>query len=284
MVSKLAIATNLLRSIAVLAAVVSASSSIAQSKVDLVRSENNEVCTAYHEVLQVLQSQTRGRAGALHCDRTIPENFSNFQNLDWKAGQFTLRDSGALARINAFRWRRDVNPQLYLSAEESKVWKGTKRETARARQHFDNLQEKAFLFGNSVADFDIDNDGVPDPIYLDRECGGSSGTVLLILNRQRTNIDYKRSLLTLRHPTWQQLRNQLRLEFAGDTANTLDPFLTSHYSVFAYRGTSYFDYWSKLPAKSASPAVPEGSDEYLLRVFSIQRNSVAQVCKYRVIQ
>ncbi|MFH2043608.1 MAG: hypothetical protein ABIK92_00495, partial [Pseudomonadota bacterium] len=156
-------------------------------------------------------------------------------------------------KISDFLWKRDANPATYFYGDLSK-WQGTKKQLADAYKRYiyfrHEISRNTIPNEHLVAEVDIDNDGVVEPVYLDQMY--STPTLLLVLKPDYSNIDFEKTKLITMHPSrkkagWKDVRvlsseEKKYLKFMTKT-HTSDAIQALYYGVFIYKNNTYFDFW-----------------------------------------
>lgn len=204
------------------------------------------------------------------------------------------RDSKLDLHISEFFWKRDVNPVKYFRKDISK-WRGTEKELAEAYKRFlcfrHEISQWKVPNSHLVAEVDIDNDGVKEPIYLDAMY--AHPTLLLVLKNDYSGIDYEKTKLVMMHPSWKDLKlgyvEKLKKVYGKIQSEKNKPIYIavgdalagSKYDVFIFKGKTYFDLWG-FPDEYA-PGWHSKLDSYL-RVFIAENKHTNEVCKYKFFQ
>jgi len=100
-----------------------------------------------------------------------------------------------------------VNSAKYFRGDLSK-WNGTKEQYTEAFKRYRSFRHKISRWevpnNHLVAEVDIDNDGVPEPVYLDQMY--TTPTLLLVLRPDYSDIDYDKTKLVMMHPSRKKAR------------------------------------------------------------------------------
>ena len=252
-----------------------------------------EVCEAYEKNLNSFKPR-----GPFRGNRPINPEFKDFSKPDLKGwvedptpGSRTFPEE----KIDRFLWERDANP-VYSYRGGIAKWRGTPAQYEEAWKRFKFLRRGP---GIQTADrekigaVDIDNDGTPDNVYLD-ERGNDLGAPLLVLNADRSDLDYAKTKLVMQHPSRkEQGLGELRKLAPGERATAeaekfgYTPFEDSlhgaSYDVFQYKNRTYFDLWWIRHTDYQGKLDFEVGVGKPLRVFVIENNRTREVCTYKYI-
>jgi len=262
----------------------------------LVKGEGIDVCEAYKKNLNSYSMKLLPMAH--WWIRKLDPAMKDFSSPKWErifdGGILKFpRESDILIRISKFIWNRDVNPVEYVTVSDVSKWRGTKEQKAAAYKRYMFLRHESgkVIRGHLIAEIDIDNDGKPEPVYLDDLYQTGKGGPLIILKHDYTDIDYEKTKLVMVHPSrkeagWKDLRDCTEREqkegyplckygkIATGDASTLS------YGVFVYKGKTYFDVWG------GSDPNDSGAENYYpfanhLHVFIVEKKTTSEICRYR---
>ncbi|HJY76234.1 MAG TPA: hypothetical protein VKE95_06345 [Burkholderiales bacterium] len=233
---------------------------------EIVRGAGTEICEAYQNNLNSL-----GPAVPMMCERRINPDDEHFRKPVWDR----IDVSDVMDRIDDFLWKRDANPAYYIPMSR---WRGTKEQYREARRNYAVDRSRRSVIGHLAAKIDIDNDGQPENVYLDKICGSSFGSLLLVLNDQGSDIDRAKTALVMRHPS-RATRRLPDVTKHSPPHPVGDSLHKAHYDVFQYNGKTYFDLWWE------GSSYTDGASEHVeqLRVFIAQKKQVREVCTYRFV-
>jgi len=258
----------------------------------LVKGEGIEVCEAYRNNLNSFKPRSPMEY------RKLNPQMADFSKPAWvhldDIRNRIPRDSNLDLHISKFLWDRDVNPAKYFRDDLSK-WRGTKKQLADAYKLFLVLRHEISRWKvpntHLIAEVDIDNDGVLEPVYLDSMY--DHPTLLLVLKNDYSGIDYKKTKLVMMHPSWKELGRgyyePLRMDAGGNEPNDInriyvavgDALAGSIYSVFIFKGKTYFDLWG-FPDEYLVSGWRGPFDNYL-RVFIAENKNINEICKYKFV-
>ncbi|MFH2046997.1 MAG: hypothetical protein ABIK92_17855, partial [Pseudomonadota bacterium] len=211
-----------------------------------------EVCEAYEKNLNSLKPNSPIYR------RTNPE-LKDFSTPKWESqwtSHWIARAPTGIylpRKISDFFWKRDVNPAKYFRGDLSN-WQGTKKQLSDTYKRYIQFRHKmssgTIPNNHLVAEVDIDNDGVVEPVYLDNMY--STPTLMLVLKPDYSDIDYEKTKLITMHPSrkkagWKDVRElsseeKRYLKFMTKT-HTSDAIQALYYGVFIYKNNTYFDFW-----------------------------------------
>ena len=261
---------------------------------EVVKGKGVDVCDAYEKALN---APPPNRVPA-SCRRIVPKDprhpgeAKEFSQPQWKEIN-KWKNEALLREIWEYEFSRNVNPVHYFAVNRWNDWRGTPEQYAIAHQFFIGNQEDAWGVPQYIAEFDIDNDGVREPIYLDRNCTGMTGghALFVVLTTDGKNIDREKTERTqARQPFAARGRHVFRSAVKGlwgdsptdverGSAPVEDAWGWAAYDFFFYRGKTYYDlWWSRRPDYHGKPDSKVGR----LRVFITERDKKArEVCTYR---
>ena len=265
----------------------------------LVKGEGIDVCEAYKKNLNSYSMKVLPMAHWMI--RKLDPEMKDFSSPKWErildGGIRKFSNAGdILIRISNFIWERDVNPVEHITVSDVPKWRSTKEQKAAAYKHYYYLRHEMgrVMRGHLIAEIDIDNDGKPEPVYLDRLYETSNGGPLIILKNDYTDIDYEKTKLVMVHPSrkeagWKDLRDCTEREqkegyplckygkIATGDASSLS------YGVFLYKGKTYFDLWG-----GSDPNDSGGKTYYPfanhLHVFIVDKNNTSEICRYKYVR
>lgn len=258
----------------------------------LVKGEGTEVCEAYKKNLNSFQPRLPMEY------RKLNPQMQDFSEPKWvhldEIRNRIPSDSNLDLRISKFLWDRDVNPAKYFTGELSK-WHGTKRQIADAQKRFLYLRHEISQWkvpsSHLIAQVDIDNDGAFEPVYLDSMY--AHPTLLLVLKKDYSDIDYDKTKLVMMHPSRKDLAlgysEPLQKDDRGIPPDHMkrsyvavdDALRGSLYGIFLFKGKTYFDLWG-FPDGYNAPGWDSPFDNYL-RVFIAENMSTNEICKYKFV-
>jgi hypothetical protein len=232
--------------------------------------------------------------------RKINPVLKDFKEPRWESVRFEGAKrippgSDVLIRISNFLWERDANPAHYVTITEWPKWRGTKKQLAAAyKSYFYERHESGKVMpGHQIVDIDIDNDGRPEPVYLDRlyDIPG----VLLVLKPNYSDIDDRKTKLVLMHPSFKELGlgyfEPVKKEGGWGIApsNVKRGFDEVHtaltgafYGVFFFKDKTYFDLWG-FPDERRVQGWRSLLDSRL-HVFIAEKGNTTEICTYKFVQ
>lgn len=243
---------------------------------ELVKGKGVEMCEAYEKNLNSFKPGLPFRGA-----RPINPEFKDFSKPDLKPGSFPAD------KIYRLLWERDVNPIYYFPVTEWSKWRGTPEQYTRAWESFREGRRRG-QFGDKIGLVDIDNDGNPDTIYLDQRV--EVGALLLVLNTDRSDLDYDKTKFVMQHPSRkEQGLGELRPlekdapDYHPDKKFGFTPvedaLYGAAYDVFRYKNKTYFDlWWTRHPDYQGKLDFQVGKP---LRVFMIENNKTREICTYK---
>ena len=258
----------------------------------LVKGEGTEVCEAYKKNLNLFKPRVPMEY------RKLNPQMGDFSKPTWvhldDIRNRIPRDSNLDLHISKFLWDRDVNPAKYFRDDLSK-WRGTKKQLADAYKLFLVLRHEISRWkvpnNHLIAEIDIDNDGVLEPVYLDSMYGDP--TLLLVLKNDYSDIDYEKTKLVMMHPSRKDLGlgyfKPVQKDDRGippdyikrDYVAVDDALRGSLYGIFLFRDKTYFDLWG-FPDGYDAPGWHSPFDNYL-RVFISENRKTNEICKYKFV-
>lgn len=255
----------------------------------LVKGEGIEVCEAYKNNLNSFKPKWPKDYRKLNPQM---HDFSEPRWVDLDDIRNKIRHNPDF-EISKFLWNRDVNPVRYFTDDLSK-WRGTKQQLADAYKRFlylrHEISRRKVPRYHRVAELDIDNDGVPEPVYQDSMY--AHPTLLLVLKNDYSDIDYEKTKLVMMHPSWKDLGlGYFEPVKEGDSAippESLkrgyipvgDGLSGSIYDVFLFKGKTYFTLWG-FP-DNYSPGWRSRFDN-CLRVFIAEKGNTQEICTYKFL-
>lgn len=257
---------------------------------ELIQGKGVEVCEAYEKNLNSFKPRQPFR-----CGRPVNPEYKDFTKpvfkgpLDMVVPGQDARSYPVVKKIGRFLWERDANPIYYFSAAWS-TWRGTPEQYERAWQKFSYGRERYYMDRWKIAEVDIDNDGKPDAVYRDGQC--STGMLLLVVNKDMTDIDRTKTPLVMPHPSRKEQRlGEFRplagREIVGDShphkkfgrTPVEDSLSGASYDVFRYKNKVYFDlWWSRHPDYKGELDFLVGGP---LRVYMIENKQTREICTYK---
>ncbi len=254
---------------------------------ELEKGKGVEVCEAYEKNLNSFKPRAPFR-----CDRPISPEFKDFTKPVFKGPESLPVDRvvpGAVIRkVERFLWERDVNPVYYFPVTEWPKWKGTKEQYDQAWRKYNYNRESNYMNRWKIAEVDIDNDGTPETVYRDGQC--PSGALLLVVNKDMTDIDRAKTELVMPHPSRkaQGLGEFRPLEKDAPDYHpdkkfgrtwVEDSLHGAGYDVFRYKNKTYFDlWWFDHPDYQSKSDIEVGKP---LSVFVIDNKQTREICTYR---
>jgi len=259
---------------------------------DLVKGKGVEVCEAYEKNLNSFKPRLPFRG-----QRPVNPEFKDFSKPDLKGSYEDPSPENPRSfpaeKIDRFLWERDANPIYQFPVTEWPKWRGTPEQYERAWKSFRTRKGPGHNIGNQgdlVGLVDIDNDGTPDNIYLDR--WGEVTGPLLVLNADRSDLDYEKTKLTMQHPSRKEQGMGEFRPLAKDAPDyhphkkfgrtwVEDSLYGAGYDVFQYKSRTYFDlWWIRHPDHQGKLDFQVGKP---LRVFIIENNKTREICTYKYI-
>lgn len=256
---------------------------------ELTNGQGVEVCEAYE-----LNLNYREPRGPFQGQRPIHPMFPEFSKPDLKSWHEDPTPDRIVPekKIDRFLWERDVNPVYWYRGGIAK-WRGTPTQYEAAWKYYKFLKRGPGIQlpnrGDLVGEADIDNDGAPDQVYLDR-VDDNWGAPLLVLNADRSDIDYEKTKLVMQHPSRrEQGLGELRKLAPGERATAEaekfgwtpveDALQGASYDVFIYKNATYFDlWWIHHPDYQGKLDLLVGKP---LRVFVIEHGQTRNICSYK---
>jgi len=257
----------------------------------MIKGKGCEVCEAYEKNLNSLSKPKSPTY------RRINPEFKDFSTPKWMSlnnvwGAKVPPDANLNLKISDFLWKRDVNPAKYFRGDLSK-WHGTKKQYADAYKRYCYFRHEISRWkvpnNHLVAEVDIDNDGVPELVYLDQMY--SPPTLLLVLKPDYSDIDYEKTKLVMMHPSRKEagLKDVRELSSNEREKNpalknwtkitTDDAFNSLYYGVFIYKNKTYFDLWGLGDSGFYGTLDPENR----LRVFLCEKGKTSEICTYKSV-
>ncbi len=264
----------------------------------LVKGEGMDVCEAYKKNSNSYSMKVLPMAHWMI--RKLDPEMKDFSSPKWErifdGGILKFpKESDVLIRISNFIWERDVNPVGYITVSDWPKWRGTKEQKVAAYKYYMFLRHESgkVIRGHLIAEIDIDNDGKPEPVYLDRLYPTSNGGSLIILKNDYSDIDYEKTKLVTVHPSrkeagWKDLRDCTKGERKEDPLCKYGKIATGDasslsYGVFFYKGKTYFDVWG------GSDPNDSGAETYYpfanhLHVFIVEKKTTSEICRYKYVR
>lgn len=256
---------------------------------EIVKGKGVKVCEAYERNLNSFKPRSPFR-----CDRPVSPDLKDFSKPVFK-GSYDLIVPGAgtrsypvVKKVERFLWERDANP-VYNFRDGMSKWRGTPEQYEQTWRHFLSQRERQYMDRWKIAEIDIDNDGTPDTVYRDGQC--PTGTLLLVVNKDMTDIDRARTQLVMPHPSRKtQGLGEYRKLTPGERAaaperggytEVEDALHGASYDVFQYKNKTYFDlWWIQHPDYQGKLDFQVGKP---LRVLAIENNRTREICTYKYI-
>jgi len=256
----------------------------------LIKGKGVEVCEVYGKNLNSLKLKV-----PMKRERKFNPEFTDFGQPEWEGGE--TFDQKLSDKINSFLWERDVNPIYYFPVTEYKNWKGTPEQYAQTWKRYKQVRQRTLAMGPPISRVDIDNDGKVENIYLESKCKiCENNGIPLVLNYEKTNIDFEKTSLLLQHPSRKTEGDGI---LTDDGKKVSDAVHSIFYDVFIYKQKTYFDLYidlhhifiekeSRIWGKLQPPAIitekskkrkatePDG----ILRVFIIENQKTQEICTY----
>lgn len=262
---------------------------------ELVDGKGAEVCEAYEKNLNSFKPKV-----PMACARAINPEFPDFSQPNWTRGDAGLTPTGVALytlylEFGELLWERDANPVWFVSEETWQKWKATPEQMAEARRRYDYGRERSLSRSPLIAEFDIDNDGQKEPMYIEQPCGSGFASRLAVLAQGWQHIDRKKTELVTPHPPFstiikssghkyfQPVDTTRRTAIPSEIKRGYEPIATTlsgmWYDVFFFRGETYFDrWWTPSPEYNDIPT-PEGVGK--LEVFQSTPAGTNLLCSYR---
>lgn len=263
---------------------------------ELEKGKGVEVCEAYGKNLNSFKTGQPFRV-----TRPVNPEFKDFSKpvlyddleYDFIPGSQQSSDKSIqrlIANIDSFLWKRDINPIYWYRGGLAK-WRGTPAQYEEAWKYYKfSKRGPGIQTPNSdmVGEVDIDNDGVPERVYLDRH-GEGKGVPLLVLNADHSDLDYAKTKLVMQHPSRkEQGLGELRKLAPGERADAeaeefgftpvVDAWHGASYDIFLYKNKTYFDlWWTRHPDYHGDLDFLVGKP---LRVFVIENGRTREICTY----
>lgn len=257
---------------------------------ELINGQGVEVCEAYEQNLNYGEPR-----GPFQGQRPVNPGSKDFSKPDLKGSYEDPSPENPRSypekKIDRFLWERDANPVYWYRGGIAK-WRGTTEQYAQAWKLFSMRYAPGHMVasqGHKVGQVDIDNDGVPDNIYLN-QWGAGAGASLLVLNADRSDLDYEKTRLVMQHPSRkEQGLGDLRKLAPGERATAEaeqfgwtpveDALRGANYDVFLYKNKAYFDlWWYSHPDYQGKLDLLVGKP---LRVFVIENGQTRNICSYK---
>lgn len=248
---------------------------------ELDKGKGEEVCEAYAENLRLLKPNK-----IQICHRRISPLLKDFSEPEFT--RFYTDSKTIYPNIARFLWERDANPVYYYRPSNNEEWKGTPKQYKIAWKDYLATRKRRAGLGHKITSVDIDNDGELDEIYLDRACG-NYGSIMMVLTKDRNEIDKKKTELVMQHPSRKEARwpNYVDVK-EGDWAatsfvgqgymNAPDAIHHVFYDVFSYKDKTYFDQWWNRHVDFKGRSNHEAGR---LRVFRIENDTRREICSYK---
>lgn len=254
-----------------------------------------EVCESYKKNLDSFKNKFNRFGYSFLTARGINAEFKDFSKPKWEnllGSDKVPRAVNPHLKISDFFWKRDVNPVEFFRDDPSK-WQGTKKQYAEAYKRYFYFRHEApyrqVPRNHFIAEIDIDNDGTPEPVYLDQMY--STPTLLLVLLRDYSDIDYEKTKLVQIHLSRKELglkdvrdispkEKEKRPELKNwTTSSTGDALHILNYGVFIYKNKTYFDFWGLSDA-----GLYGGEEEHQrLRIFFSEKGKTTEICTIKLV-
>lgn len=223
-------------------------------------------------------------ANAEMSEGAIQRNLKFFES---QIKPFAIRNDARLARYYTYQYSEEFGWR-----SEDAEWKGTKEQKRIASLSLDSRIENSLVVHTlPIAYIDIDNDGIPDPVFFflrepaswkPRSLGVPLGAPI-ILTSDLNGIDTPRTLSILRRPipydatsTWREVPRMRRKMAAGD-------FLSdSEYGFFRYESRNYFDVDFRQDGLDATP--PIENDFNISRVYLSEHGETHAICEIECVR
>lgn len=277
---------NSLKTLAVFTTLVFAAAPAMAGQYVLEKGKGVEVCEAYAKNLNSFKPRQPFR-----CERPVSSDFPDFSKPQFKdpsdMPQGFVYPGALVSKVERFLWERDANPAYHFPVEEWSKWKGTKEQYAEAWRSYNHDRKRNFMNRWSLTQIDIDNDGIVDTVYRDGNCNQSA--LLLVVNKDMTEIDRGRTELVMPHPSRKsQGMGEFRpLEIDAPDYHpdkkfgrtpVEDSLHGAGYDAFRYKERTYFDLWWTLhPDYQGKDDMQVGK----LRVYSIENKRSREICTYK---
>lgn len=250
------------------------------------------VCEAYENNLNSFKPKT-----PMTCARAVSPDMPDFAKPHWERPSDSLAPNGVSVAepywaMSELLWRRDVNPVVLFRRDKWPQWRGTPEQVKKAREGFED--QRSTLYGAYppyIAEFDMDNDGTYEPMYLEQPCGSVYGARLAVLNPDWKTLNRKKTALVMPHAPFKEMGYGMLQpakkadgtplpEYAGTgyLRPVEDAWHWLYYDVFFYKGRTYFDqWWRSHPNFHGKTDMEVGR----LRVFEATPQGTNEVCTYR---
>ncbi|HEY4367139.1 MAG TPA: hypothetical protein VGN07_07860 [Steroidobacteraceae bacterium] len=185
-------------------------------------------------------------------------------------------------QVDDYIWRRGVNPGAFQTEDEAREWVGTSAQVAGARRSFDANRERFYDAPSNEAlysEFDVDNDGVDEPVYHDgRNCHYLGfGSLLFVLKPDYSGIDLLKTDRLMVYPP-RSVSAPLFFRQKSSSENlrlTSDAMRSARYGVFLFKDKSYITVWGFSP--SGDP-----KQDATIHVFVLEKDRRAEVCSISI--
>ncbi len=252
------------------------------------------VCEAYEKNLNSFAPKV-----PMTCNRPVNKETLGFDEPAWdkvEGGGLTTKGVPIYTLnelIGEFLWKRDANPVYQFGITKWPEWQGTPKQLKVAHDAYmrERSSRDVMLTWRRVDEFDIDNDGVPEPVWFEQPCGSSFGAFLVVLTPDHKAIDRVKTERVMPHPPFKDRsrRGVFRSVKQGDWGippsdikrgygPAEDAIHGLYYDLFFYQGRTYFDqWWAQHPDFKGRSDVEVGR----LRVFEATPQATRQLCSYR---
>ncbi|MEW5993459.1 MAG: lysozyme inhibitor LprI family protein [Candidatus Zixiibacteriota bacterium] len=250
-----------------------------------------EVCEAYRKNLNSYRPKV-----PFTCGRPVNKAIAGFERQPGWRRPFGGRaptgekDYTYYDQMSKLLWPRDVNPAIYHTVTEWPNWQGTPEQLMKAKEKFEYDRETLFMVHPPyITKLDIDNDGTPEPVYLEQPCGSVFGARIAALTPDWKGIDRKKTEKLMPHPPFARngrsvfrsmFPNEIFTQEERERGYTAieDAWHDLYYDVFLYRGAAYFDqWWGMHPDFKGKTDMVAGR----LRVFQSTTDDTKEVCVYK---
>jgi hypothetical protein len=187
-----------------------------------------------------------------------------------------------LSNVEQFVWERDANPARYFWIDRLPDWQRTPDQLREARELFHQRFEGGIgAVGYQLGSLDLDNDGTPEnTLFSVRQ----SGTTLLVLNADRTDVDVAKTERILKHPSraaaqWPDVRAPWPDELSAERVRpVVDAYYGARYGALLYEGTAYVWFaWDTHPQYSITEWTRRRTEHIYRTVGELSE----EVCEFR---
>lgn len=214
-----------------------------------------EVCEEYGKHLHLVNPVNPARLYTRH-EQKFNSQFKDFNKPEWE--KYFGSNNELFDKVDLFLWESDANPAYHNDVVEGKNLRNSKKQRAGAWKRYKAMRQAILVLGLPISKTDIDNDGKIENVIFD----SVNSEILLVLNDDKTDIDFKKTELILQHP-------RLPPDLVGDSIHAVYYDVDVYYDMFIYKQKTYFDFWnSTAPSKG------------IVRVFIIENQKTEEICTY----